>query len=298
MTYGVFMDDLPMVLGTEKLLMFQRKINRSEITKPYITGGKIAGWYREIRLGGREQVFQVFAEHGRMFSHTYAGWTGGGWGGVAGFTPRIDDACFVSNVNDNFLQLREDGWYLVVFNWRGDTKGDLATVRDFYVYCLTDQAAQTDQYGVNVYRPDGSLLYHSGWDLMRIRHRMNPKDFGLPEPFRIVPDRHREDIEGLAMHDFLSEQEGFYVGENKLVNIGFVLSADYNGDSGNYFKSRGRVNFTPVLYGGHLRLSMCHAYTGINFPHNFFGAGQKLNVGNFLLHNPIIVIDKPDIKTV
>lgn len=32
MNYGAFIDDLPMVLGTEKLLMFQRKINRREIT--------------------------------------------------------------------------------------------------------------------------------------------------------------------------------------------------------------------------------------------------------------------------
>lgn len=295
MTYGVFIDDLPLVLGTEKLLMFQRKIKRNEITQPYLTGGKLANWYREIRLGGRKQVFQVFVEHGRMLSHTYAGWTGGGWGGIAGYTPRIDDACFVSNTNDNFLQLREDGWYLVVFNWRNDTSGDLATVKDFYVYCLTDRAAQTDHYGVNVYRPDGSLLYHSGWDLMRVRHRIEPKTIGLPAPFRIVPDRHREDIDGLLMHDFLSEQEGLYVGEDKLVNIGFVLSAEYNGNSGVYFKSLGRANFTPVLYGGRLRLSMCHAYTGINFPRNFFGAGEDLYFRDFLRHNPIIVIDKPNI---
>ena len=295
MTYGVFIDDLPLVLGTEKLLMFQRKINRNEITQPYITGGKLANWYREIRLGGREQVFQVFVEHGRMLSHTYAGWTGGGWGGVAGYTPRIDDACFVSNVNDNFLQLREDGWYLVMFNWRGDSTGETSTVKDFYVYCLTDRAAQTDHYGVNVYRPDGSLLYHSGWDLMRVRHRIEPKTIAPPAPFYIVPDKHREDTQGLCIHDFLSEQEGFYVGEDKLVNIGFVASAEYNGNSGAYFKSRGRANFTPVLYGGCVRLSMCHAYTGINFPHNFFGAGENLYFTDFLRHNPIIVIDKPNI---
>lgn len=295
MNYGVFIDDLPLVLGTEKLLMFQRKINRSEITKRYITEGKLAEWYREIRLGGREQVFQVFVEHGKMMPYTYTGWTGGGWGGIAGYTPRIDDACFVSNANDNFLQLREDGWYLVVFNLPHDKLGEFATVKDFYVYCLTDRAAQTDRYGVNVYRPDGNLLYHSGWDLMRVRQRIEPKAIGLPAPFRLVANPPRDDVYGLAMHDFLSEQEGFYVGEDKLVNIGFVLSADYNGNSGAYFKSRGRVNFTAVLYGGRLRLSMCHAYTGINFPRNFFQAGEDLYIENLLRHNPITVINKPNI---
>lgn len=294
MNYGVFVDDLPMILGSEKLLMFQRKIDRNEITQHYRIGGKIAGWYKEIRLGDREQVFQVFVEHERMFSHAYTGWTGGGWEGIAGFTPRIEDACFISNANDNFLQLREDGWYLVVFNWRNDTKGDFATVKDFYVYCLTDRAAQTDQYGVNIYRPDRNLLYHSGWDLMRVRHRIEPNIVKPPAPFYITPDRHREDVEGLRIHDFSSERKGVYVGGDKLVNIGFVASAHYNSNGG-YFASRGLANFTPVLYGEHVRLSMSHAYTGINFPHNFFGAGENLYLAKFLLYNPIIVIDKPKI---
>ncbi len=296
MNYGAFIDDLPLVLGTEKLLMFQRKINRSEITETYMTGGKLAEWYREIRLGGREQVFQVFVEHEKLMPYTYAAWTGGGWGGIPGHIPQIDDACFVSNANDNFLQLREDGWYLVVFNWRDDTSGEVATVKDFYVYCLTDRAAQTDRYGLNIYRPDGSLLYHSGWDLMRVRHRPEPADMGgLSAPFRLVAHPPPEDSNGLGIYDFLSEQGGFYVGADKLVGIGFVLSAVYNGNSNVYFKSRGRANFTAVLYEGRVRLSMCHAYTGINFPHNFFRAGEDLYITDLLRHNPITVIDKPKI---
>ena len=294
MNYGAFIDDLPLVLGTEKLLMFQRKINRSEITETYMTGGKLAEWYREIRLGGREQVFQVFVEHEKLMPYTYAAWTGGGWGGIPGHIPQIDDACFVSNANDNFLQLREDGWYLVVFNWRDDTSGEVATVKDFYVYCLTDRAAQTDRYGLNIYRPDGSLLYHSGWDLMRVRHRPTVAELGgIPAPFRIDATWHRQEDQGqLLMYDFLSESAGVYVGENKLVSIGFCTSVEYRGRDSRV-NDRGRAYFAPVLHQGRVRLSMCHAYTGINLPRNFYHFDTELVVSNPMGYNEIVVIDKP-----
>lgn len=294
MNYGLFSADLPMVLGTEKLLMFRRKINRSEITKPYSVVGKVANYYKEIRIGDRDGVFQVFTEHPRLFPRAYTFWDGAGYGGIAGYIPRIDNDVFVSNPNDNFLQLRDDGWYLVIFNWRGDIRGELATAQDFYVYALTDSAVATDRYGLNVYRPDGSLLYHSGWDLMRVRHRPTVAELGgIPAPFRIDATWHRQEDQGqLLMYDFLSESAGVYVGENKLVSIGFCTSVEYRGRDSRV-NDRGRAYFAPVLHQGRVRLSMCHAYTGINLPRNFYHFDTELVVSNPMSYNEIVVIDKP-----
>lgn len=294
MNYGAFIDDLPMVLGTEKLLMFQRKINRSEITQDYYVIGKARRYYKEIRLGGRDEVFQVFTEHTRLHPYAYEAWQGAGYDGIKGYLPEIADDCFISNANDNFLQLREDGWYLVVFNYRNDTEGKMATAQDFYVYALTDAAQAKDKYGLNLYRPDGSLIYHSGWDLMRVRHRPTPADMGgLSAPFRIVDDKHPEDIWGLRVYDFLSEQGGFYVGDDKLVSIGFCASFRYS-DGGVYIGPT-RAYFTPVLHQGRVRLSMCHAYTGINFPHNLYRSDTQLGLSDGWRYNEITVIDKPQI---
>lgn len=194
---------------------------------------------------------------------------------------------------DNSLLLDNGNWYLYAFSPHNAAQYPEVLDTDFYVYRQVDTAPATDIYGLNIFRPDGSLAYHSGWDIVRARHvhhnirRVTAKGLrgnGVAMWKRATTPTPSE----IQIVDMQAAGRSVEVGDNKLVSIGHVLEADNFWDRPqNEF-----VRFAPYLKDGLLGYAVAFAYCGFTPPTD----AESLSAwGGNATGNPIIVIDKPSV---
>lgn len=291
--YGVFSDELPLFLGQEKLMIFERKIALRDIKEEWWNNnGGAARNYRRILLGSSSNTYMVFADYKSNFDF-FSEWSGGGFSLPGSGLPNISDSVFMAGKTDNSLLLDSGNWYLLAFSPRDAAQYPEVLDTDFYIYRTVDTAAATDLYGLDVYRPDGSLAYHSGWNIVRARHvyhnirRVTAKGLKgngvalwrrattpTPSPVRV------EDMQAVG--------RSMEVGSNKLVSIGHVLHAESYWDR----PQNEYVRFAPYLKDGLLGYAVAFASCGFTPPED---AQQLAALMWYSTGNPIIVIDKPDI---
>lgn len=291
--YGLFSDELPLFLGQEKLMIFERKIALKDIKEEWWNKNSGAARnYKRVLLGTSSNTYAVFADY-KSNHDFFSLWSGGGFSLPGSGLPNISDSVFMAGKTDNSLLLDNGNWYLLAFSPRDAAQYPEALDTDFYIYRTVDTAAATDLYGLNVYRPDGSLAYHSGWDIVRARHvyhniqRVTAKGLkgngvalwrrattATPSPVRI------EDMQAAG--------RSMEVGSNKLVSIGHVLHAENYWDRPqNEF-----VRFAPYLKDGLLGYAVAFASCGFTPPED---TQQLAALMWYPAGNPIIVIDKPNI---
>lgn len=292
--YGVFSDELPLFLGQEKLMIFERKIALKDIRETWWNGNNRGATrhYKRILLGPSSNTYMVFADYKSNFDF-FSVWDGGGFNLPGAGLPNISDSIFMAGKTDNSLLLENGHWYLLAFSPEGAAQHPEVLDTDFYVYRTVDTSAATDKYGLNVYRSDGSLAYHSGWNLVRARH--------------VYHNIHRVSAQGLKyngvamwrqsmtpspsmveIEDMQAAGRSLNVGEGKLVSIGHVFHGT------NYWDRYQRefVRFAPYLKDGLLGYAVAFASCGFTHPHY---AKQVSATGGYPTGNPIIVIDKPRI---
>lgn len=291
--YGLFSDELPLFLGQEKLMIFERKIALKDIKEEWWNkNGGAARNYKRVLLGTSSNTYAVFADY-KSNHDFFSLWSGGGFSLPGSGLPNISDSVFMAGETDNSLLLDNGNWYLLAFSPRDAAQYPEVLDTDFYIYRTVDTAAATDLYGLNVYRPDGSLAYHSGWDIVRARHVYHNirivtakglKGNGValwrrattptPSPVRII--------------DMQAEGRNIEVGSNKLVSIGHVLHAENYWDK----PQNEYVRFAPYLKDGLLGYAVAFASCGFTPPED---AQQLAALMWYPTGNPIIVIDKPNI---
>ena len=291
--YGLFSDDLPLFLGQEKLMIFERKIALKDIKEEWWNknGGAVRN-YKRILLGPSSNTYAVFADYKSNYDF-FSLWSGGGFSLPGSGLPNISDSVFMAGKTDNSLLLDNGNWYLFAFSPGNAAQYPEVLDTDFYIYRTVDTAAAKDLYGLNVYRPDGSLAYHSGWNIIRARHvyhnirRVTAKDSrgrsialwrrattATPSPVRI------EDMQAAG--------RSVEVGSNKLVSIGHVLHTEGYWDR----PQNEYVRLAPYLKDGLLGYAVAFASCGYTPPEyqKQVSAWMSSATGN-----PIIIIDKPNI---
>lgn len=286
--YGLSSRDIPLFLGQEKLMLLERVIRHADITdKAGASGGSYYGGvytdytvHRRILLGSAENTYVVFADYKQVDPNIFMSWDAlrnAGRGSIK-FN-------YLSGITDNSLILDNGNWYLLVFS--DGRKVDI----DFYVYKAENTGIQSQNYGLNVYRPDGSLAYHSGWNILRARHVLHE----LPPVRNDIQDI---PILGQRNDQLLNLQASkgkVFVGGDKLVSIGYAAQVDkivYDSPRGFGYGVH-PIRFAPFLKNGGLGYSLAFLCSGEEDPlsvANTFYAESLFTTGN-----PIIVIDKPNI---
>ena len=274
-------------------MIFERKIALKDIKEEWWNkNGGAARNYKRVLLGTSSNTYAVFADY-KSNHYFFSLWSGGGFSLPGSGLPNISDSVFMAGETDNSLLLDNGNWYLLAFSPRDAAQYPEVLDTDFYIYRTVDTAAATDLYGLNVYRPDGSLAYHSGWDIVRARHVYHNirivtakglKGNGValwrrattptPSPVRII--------------DMQAEGRNIEVGSNKLVSIGHVLHAENYWDK----PQNEYVRFAPYLKDGLLGYAVAFASCGFTPPED---AQQLAALMWYPTGNPIIVIDKPNI---
>lgn len=292
--YGVFSDELPLFLGQEKLMIFERKIALKDIKEAWWNGNNRGAtrYYKRVLLGPSSNTYAVFADYKSNYD-IFSAWGGGGFSIPGSGLPNISDSVFMAGKTDNSLLLDNGNWYLLAFSPDDMAQDSEVLDTDFYIYRTVDTATTTDLYGLNVYRPDGSLAYHSGWNIVRARHvyhnvrRVTAKGLqgnGVALWRRATTPTPSE----VRIVDMQAVGRNMNVGPNKLVSIGHVLHAEnYWGRPQNEF-----VRFAPYLKDGLLGYAVAFASCGYTSPTD---AEQLAAWRSEATGNPIIVIDKPNI---
>lgn len=291
--YGVFSNELPLFLGQEKLMIFERKIALKDITETWWNNnGGAVKCYRRILLGSAENTYSVFADY-KSDGDMFFAWSGGGFNIGGSGLPSIADSVFMAGKTDNSLLLENGNWYLLAFNPDGVAKNAEILNTDFYVYRTVNTSERVSDYGLNVYREDGTLAYHSDWNLIRareVRHEIS----------RVMANG--EKGRGIAMwrkssaaipsfvniEDTQAAGRGIEVGRDKIVSIGHVFHAT---DYWDKFQSE-YVRFAPYLKDGRLGYAVAFASCGQIHPTYL---NQVVAYNGRPTGNPIIVIDKPKI---
>ena len=293
--YGVFSDELPLFLGQEKLMIFERKIALKDIKEEWWNkNGGAARIYKRILLGSSSNTYAVFADY-KSNHDFFSLWSGGGFSLPGSGLPNISDSVFMAGKTDNSLLLDNGKWYLLAFSPRDVAQYPEILDTDFYIYRTVDTAAATDLYGLNVFRPDGSLGYHSGWNIVRARHvyhnirRTTVKmSDGRTNGVALWRRTSTPTPSEVRIVDMQAEGRNTEVGSNKLVSIGHVLHAENYWDRPqNEF-----VRFAPYLKDGLLGYAIAFASCGYTPPE--YEEQVAAWIG-YVTGNPIIVIDKPNI---
>lgn len=291
--YGLFSDDLPLFLGQEKLMIFERKIALKDIKEEWWNNnGGAVRIYKRILLGPASNTYSVFADY-KSSNDFFSLWSGGGFSIAGSGLPNISDSVFIAGKTDNSLLLDKGNWYLLVFSPRDTAQYPELLDTDFYIYRTVDTAEVVDVYGLNIYRPDGLLGYHSSWNIVRARHvfhnikRVTAKGEngnGVAMWKRATTSVKSE----VQIVDLQAAGRSIEVGSDKLVSIGHALHADS-------FWRRPQsecVRFAPYLKDGLLGYAVAFASCGFTPPTY---AEQLSAWGGYATGNPIIVIDKPKI---
>ena len=292
--YGIFSDELPLFLGQEKLMIFERKIALKDIKETWWNNNKGAAQnYKRILLGPSSNTYTVFADY-KSDHDIFSLWSGGGFNIPGVGLPNISDSVFMAGRTDNSLLLENGNWYLMAFSPQdvAQQRPDILDT-DFYVYRTVDTAAATDAYGLNVYRPDGSLAYHSGWNIVRARHvyhdiravtaqGLNGNGVALWRRATAATPSF------VPIEDMQAAERSTAVGSNKLVSIGHTYHAESYWDK----VQSEFVRFAPYLKDGLLGYAVAFASCGFTPPTYF---PQVAALGGRPTGNPIIVIDKPNI---
>ena len=274
-------------------MIFERKIALRDIKEEWWNrnGGAVRN-YKRILLGPSSNTYAVFADY-KSNHDFFSLWSGGGFSLPGSGLPNISDSVFMAGKTDNSLLLDSGNWYLLAFSPRDAAQYPEVLDTDFYIYRTVDTAAATDLYGLDVYRPDGSLAYHIGWNIVRARHvyhnirRVTAKGLKgngvalwrrattpTPSPVSIV--------------DMQAEGRSTAVGSNKLVSIGHVYHAEEYWDR----VQNEYVRFAPYLKDGLLGYAVAFASCGFTPPND---AEKVAALIGYPTGNPIIVIDKPNI---
>nr|DAQ46986.1 MAG TPA: hypothetical protein [Caudoviricetes sp.] len=292
--YGLFSDELPLFLGQEKLMIFERKIALKDIKEIWWNGnnrGAVRN-YKRILLGPSNNTYTVFADYKSSYD-VFSMWNGGGFNIPGSGLPNFSDSIFMAGKTDNSLLLDNGNWYLLAFSPNNIAQYPESLDTDFYIYRTVDTEVAKDLYGLNVYRPDGSLAYHSGWNIVRARHvyyniqRVTAQGLrgnGVAL-WRITTTRTPSLV---PIEDIQAAGRSTAVGHNKLVNIGHVLHAESYWDK----PQNEYVRFAPYLKDGLLGYAVAFASCGLIPPHD---ANQLSALRSQPTGNPIIVIDKPNI---
>ena len=291
--YGVFSNELPLFLGQEKLMIFERKIALKDITETWWNNnGGAVKCYRRILLGSAENTYSVFADY-KSDGDMFFAWSGGGFNIGGSGLPSIADSVFMAGKTDNSLLLENGNWYLLAFNPDGVAKNAEILNTDFYVYRTVNTSERVSDYGLNVYREDGTLAYHSDWNLIRareVRHEISrvmangEKGRGIAmwrKPSATIPSF-------VNIEDTQAAGRGIEVGRDKIVSIGHVFHAT---DYWDKFQSE-YVRFAPYLKDGRLGYAVAFASCGQIHPTYL---NQVVAYNGRPTGNPIIVIDKPKI---
>ena len=289
MSYGIFSDALPLFVGEEQVLVFEKMLSYNAISDRFKTKSPAARYYKEIKISPPWEYPFVFVDHSYIPS-IYGGWTGGGTGNGGGIN--ISDVVFFGTYTDSQVVYRPDGWYLIVFKPDG---GNSSYNANYYVFKSLDQVTNKRQepYGVNIYSTSGKLLYHSGWGIVRLNTAINV----TAEIFRGQPrgPNGRGTLclglgDGNLPRDILAiEGKKINVGPNKLVSVGYVRKFTRFMRRTGYDPSA--AYSTAVISGGFLFESISYATPGINT--DFEPRMYAENVGAVL--NPIMIIDKPKV---
>lgn len=276
--YGLHLSNLPLFLGQERLMILDRKVARNSITQQSYWRNILKGnQHKELHLGGIADTFVVFAHYKtKPEIHTLNTRVDGQWTWHS-----------VSGLTDNLLVLRDNAWYLVVYNPSNIAAHLLDT--DFYIYRLARHNEIThDVYGLNVYDAAGTIQYHSGWHTLRLTHSiadlyviaengdfkthtvmengtaMDRSDNKILFSMRDHEFVHSRDIQALVDWQFRYGMKRF-VGSNKMVNIGYHVSG-----SGSDYQNNTLVHstafYSPIIADGHLSLSLSYIYLGGNQP--------------------------------
>lgn len=292
--YGVFSNDLPLFLGQEKLMIFERKIALKDITGEWWNrNGGAAGNYKRILLGSSSNTYAVFADY-KSNHDFFSLWSGGGFSLPGSGLPNISDSIFLAGKTDNSLLLDNGNWYLLAFSPEGvaQNRPDILDT-DFYIYKTVSTAEEMDLYGLNIYRPDGSLAYHSGWNIVRASHvyynipRAHAKmAFSEHNGVALWRKADTRVVSFVQIQDLQASQRNIEVGRNKLVSIGHVLHADgYWQRPQNEF-----ARLAPYLKDGFLGYAVAFASCGYTPPDY---EQQVASWSSSATGNPIIIIDKP-----
>ena len=286
--YGLSSRDIPLFLGQEKLMLLERVIRHADITdKTGASGGSYYGGvytdytvHRRILLGSANNTYVVFADYKQTDPDTFMSWDvlrRAGRGSIK-FN-------YLSSITDNSLILDNGNWYLLVFS--NGRKLDI----DFYVYKAEISGEQTQNYGLNVYRTDSSLAYHSGWNILRARHVLHElppvRDYAQNIP--ILGEKNGRLV------NLQATRGKVFVGEGKLVSIGYAAQVDeilYDPPRG-FGYGVDPIRLAPFLKNGKLGYALAFLCSGEVDPlsvANSFYAESLFTTGN-----PIIVIDKPNI---
>ena len=309
--YGLFSSSSPLFVGQEALFVFERKVSLTEITDSFLSIGHaspnsmVAHNYCAIYLGGTDQTFQVFADYKDIPQHGLI-WAGGGYGSLSapgfGTIPGIADMFFGSGESDNWLQLTRNGWYLCVFNptntANGLRPGMPSPKTDFYIYRLArGRLPAQDAYGLNVYGPDGTLRYHSGWNILRI-HQVQPPNPAISGRLPVLAENYK--ISGNDRYhmglDYADAQVSYgnkvFIGHDKLVNIGYCFGfRDFVADR----KSSGNAYIAPYIHNGLLGWSVAFFDTGRTMPRDARYVSGVASAEAVYPINPLLVIDKPKV---
>lgn len=291
--YGVFSDELPLFLGQEKLMIFERKIALKDITETWWNNnGGAVNCYRRILLGPASNTYSVFADY-KSDGDMFFSWSGGGFNIGGSGLPSVGDSVFMAGKTDNSLLLENGNWYLLAFNPDGAARNTEKLNTDFYVYRTANTSEGASDYGLNVYREDGTLAYHSDWNIIRareVRHEIS-RVMANGEKGRGVAMWRKSSS---TMPSFVNVEDtqaagrGIEVGSDKLVSIGHVFHATNYWDK---FQSE-YVRFAPYLKDGRLGYAVAFASCG-QIPPTYLN--QVVAYNGRPTGNPIIVIDKPKI---
>lgn len=270
--YGILMGGFSDFSDSERLMMFDRKINRRNITqKPRHYGAETQNTFREIFLGSRFEVFTVYADYlSRPLVHTF-------WKNAV----NSDGSAVVmrgSGITDNQLELRDDGWYLVAYNPTHllDGNAQFYTTHlntDFYVYkVVSSNQPAVSQYGLNVYGANGRLMYHSGWKIPTTVFGVSfGRSVGDTETV-IVQSHHEADftLPKNAQHyvDYYSlHGHKVFVGHDKLVAIDAKVTAkNFNPISSlNVIHSDDSAVLSPYIFQGYLGYALRNAVISSNY---------------------------------
>ena len=289
MNYGIFSDALPLFVGNEQVLIFEKMVKYESILDKFKTTSPAAKYYKEIKISPPGEYPFVFAEHNYTPS-AYKGWTGGGIRNGGGIN--ISGIVFFGTYTDAQVVYRSDGWYLIVFKPDGDNSNYSA---NYYVFKSLDQVKNKKQekYGINIYSSAGKMLYHSGWDIVRLKTALKVTQ----DIFRGQPvNQHNKGILCLATEryntpkDILpTEGKKIYVGEDKLVSVGYIRKFVRFMRTGVFDSSA--AYSTAVVSDGFLFESVCYVTPGnrMDFEERMYAE----SIGAIL--NPIMIVDKPKI---
>ncbi|WP_109092188.1 hypothetical protein [Aggregatibacter kilianii] len=290
MTFGIYSDALPLFLGEEQCLIFQRLIRYEEITRASTGHSELnpaQRYYKEIRLGPAHKYPLVFTECDYSPSvDKLAGWNGGGTG-IPGSID-IADTVFYANPTDAQVFLRDGSWWLSVLKPDGATSSFYSA--NYYVFYRIKDAEKLPnaEYGIEISSASGQVLYRSDWDVVRPVQSIQE----LPEQNHVnaggfmplFQDRYHP-------YDICAEKgRGRNVGKDKLVYLGY---------RGKFKHEGGHVNsYTlplPIINDGFLSFSaafICPIYnTNLGDRH---GDNMIVSGGAREIYNPIpIVINKP-----